>query len=104
MNYPAHIKIIRNLVGDKDQGKIFGFNETAVGIGNIIFNAAMLLFTHFLEGVAGLKAAIAGLSIMSILLTFAAYYVIDDPTKIKPTLDAHKEAETKWIFRPTWHF
>lgn len=100
MNYPAHIKIIRNLVGDKDQGKIFGFNETAVGIGNIIFNAIMmLLFTHFLEGVAGLKAAIAGLSIMSILLTFAAYYVIDDPTKIKPTLDAHKEAGDKMDFQ-----
>lgn len=84
MNYPAHIKIIRNLAGDEDQGKIFGFNETSVGIGNIIFNAFMMfLFSNFLEGVAGIKAAIVGLSALSILLAVPAYFVIDNPAKIK---------------------
>lgn len=84
MNYPAHIKIIRNLVGDEDQGKIFGFNETSVGIGNIIFNAFMMfIFNQFLQGVGGIKAAIIGLSILSILLAVPAYFVIDNPAKTK---------------------
>lgn len=84
MNYPAHIKIVRNLVGDEDQGKIFGFNETAVGIANIVFNAfMMILFTKFLEGTAGLKAAILGLSVISILLCFAAWFIIENPNRVK---------------------
>jgi MFS family permease len=84
MNYPAHIKIVRNLVGDENQGKIFGFNETAVGIANIVFNAfMMLLFTKFLEGTAGLKAAILGLSVISILLCFAAWFIIENPDRVK---------------------
>lgn len=89
MNYPSHIKIVRNLVGDEDQGKIFGFNETSVGIGNIIFNAMMMfLFTKFLMGTAGLKAAILGLCVMSILLSVVVWFVIDDPYKNK----THKES------------
>ncbi len=96
MNYPAHIKIVRNLVSDEDQGKIFGFNETAVGIGNIVFNVVMMfLFNHFLQGVEGLKAAIVGLSILSILLTVAAYFVIDDPAKSHITVDNKKEVAPK---------
>jgi MFS family permease len=96
MNYPAHIKIIRNLVGDKDQGKIFGFNEFSVGVGNILFNAVMMfLFTYFLKGVGGLKAAIVGLSVISILLTIAAYYVIEDPVKKASRVEDNKEVEPK---------
>jgi MFS family permease len=95
MNYPAHIKIIRNLVSDEDQGKIFGFNETAVGIGNIIFNGAMMfLFNYFLQGVVGIKAAIIGLSILSILLTIPAYFAIDNPKK-KDVKEESKEPEVK---------
>ncbi len=95
MNYPAHIKIVRNLVGDGDQGKIFGFNETAVGIANIVFNAfMMLLFTKFLEGTAGLKAAILGLSVISILLCFAAWFIIENPNRVKkegePAVEKYK--------------
>ena len=95
MNYPAHIKIVRNLVGDEDQGKIFGFNETAVGIANIVFNAfMMLLFTKFLEGTAGLKAAILGLSVISILLCFAAWFIIENPNRVKkegePAVEKYK--------------
>ncbi|MEL7649965.1 MAG: MFS transporter [Sedimentibacter sp.] len=82
MNYPAHIKIIRNLVSDEDQGKIFGLNETSVGIGNIVFNAVMMfLFNRFLQGIAGLSAAIIGLSVLSILLTIPAFFVIESPKK-----------------------
>lgn len=96
MNYPAHIKIIRNLVRDEDQGKIFGFNETAVGIGNIVFNAFMMfLFNQFLQGIDGLRAAIIGLSVISILLTIPAYFVIDDPKKVKVNEAAAKDQAPK---------
>jgi MFS family permease len=92
MNYPAHIKIIRNLVGDENQGKIFGFNETSVGISNIVFNAFMMfLFTKFLEGTGGLKAAILGLSVLSILLCFAVWFVIPYPNKSKEQVKAEAE-------------
>jgi len=94
MNYPAHIKIIRNLVGDENQGKIFGFNETSVGIANIVFNAVMMfLFTKFMEGTAGLKAAILGLSVLSIMLSFAVWFVIENPAKAKKEAAAESKAE-----------
>lgn len=95
MNYPAHIKIIRNMVSDEDQGKIFGLNETAVGIGNIVFNAVMMfLFKQFMEGTAGLSAAIIGLSILSIILTIPAYFVIENPKK-KNVKEETKEPAVK---------
>lgn len=84
MNYPAHIKIVRNLVGDEDQGKIFGMNESIIGIWNIVFNAVMMfLFARFLEGTAGLKAALMGLSIMSLLVAIPVWMMLDDPEKAK---------------------
>lgn len=96
MNYPAHIKIIRNLVGDENQGKIFGFNETAVGIANIVFNAVMMfLFTKYMEGTGGLKAAILGLSVLSILLGFVVWFVIENPNKAKKEALAKAEEAPK---------
>lgn len=94
MNYPAHIKIIRNLVGDEDQGKIFGFNETSIGISNIVFNAFMMfLFTKFMQGTGGLKAAIFGLSIISIILSFVVWFVIENPDTVKSELQADTPSE-----------
>lgn len=82
MNYPAHIKIIRGLVEDKDQGKIFGVNETVIGIGNIVFNAIMMfLFNRFLGGTNGLKAAISAISVFSIVFGILSWFIIDDPYK-----------------------
>ena len=80
MNYPAHIKMIRDLTTDENQGKIFGFNETSIGIFNIIFNVVMMgLYIKFMEGVAGLKAAMIGIAILSFVLTAIAWFVLDNP-------------------------
>jgi MFS family permease len=96
MNYPAHIKIIRNLVGDENQGKIFGFNETAYGIANIAFNTVMmLLFTKFMQGTGGMKAAILGVCVISILLGFVVWFVIEDPNKVKKEASANAEEAPK---------
>lgn len=80
MNYPTHIKIVRNLGDDKDQGKLFGLNETCIGIGNILFNSVMMiLFTKFMQGVGGMKAAIIGIGVLSLVLTVIAWFVVDNP-------------------------
>ncbi len=80
MNYPAHIKIVRNLTTDENQGKIFGFNETAIGIFNIVFNAVMMFFfVRFMEGVAGLRAAIISIAVLSFVLTAITWFVLDVP-------------------------
>lgn len=96
MNLPAHIKIVRNLSGDDDQGKLFGLNETAIGIGNIVFNAIMMfMFVRFMEGTAGLKAAIVSISVMSLLLTIPAWLILDDPSKEENDASAKKVEKHK---------
>ncbi|KDR96481.1 Sugar phosphate permease [Peptoclostridium litorale DSM 5388] len=96
MNYPAHIKIVRSLGGDEEQGKIFGLNESSIGLWNIIFNAIMMfLFARFLEGTGGLKAAIFGLSVLSCLLAIPAWFILDDPTKKPVNENAKKKEEPK---------
>ena len=80
INYPTHIKIVRDLTTDENQGKIFGMNETCIGIFNIVFNAVMmLLYVKFMEGIAGMKAAIIGIAILSFILTILIAFVLDNP-------------------------
>lgn len=80
LNYPTHIKIVRDLTTDENQGKIFGMNETCIGIFNIVFNAVMmLLYVKFMEGIAGMKAAIIGIAILSFILTILIAFVLDNP-------------------------
>ncbi|WP_066497907.1 MFS transporter [Abyssisolibacter fermentans] len=82
MNYPTHIKIVRNLTTDENQGKIFGFNETCIGIFNIVFNMIMMFFyVKFMEGVSGMKAAIVSIVVLSFILTIIAWFVLDNPVK-----------------------
>lgn len=82
MNYPVHIKIIRSLTTDENQGKIFGFNETCVGIWNIIINVTMMaIYVKFLEGVGGLQAAMLGVAIFSIALGVIVSFVLKNPEK-----------------------
>lgn len=82
MNYPTHIKIVRDLTTDENQGKIFGFNETCIGIFNIIFNVVMMFFyVRFMEGVAGMKAAIISIAVLSFILTVIVWFVLDNPKK-----------------------
>lgn len=84
MNYPTHIKIVRELATDENQGKIFGINESMIGVFNIVFNAVMMfLFVRFMEGVSGMKAAIIGIGILSFVLTVIVAFVLDNPKKKK---------------------
>lgn len=82
MNYPTHIKIIRDLASDENQGTIFGFNETAIGIGNIVVSALMnVAFIKFGEGVAGIKGVCYANAIVSFILMVLCIWLVDDPKK-----------------------
>jgi len=83
MNYPSHIKIVRLLANEENQGKIFGMNEASVGIGSLIINAFLLfMFARFLEGEAGLKVAIISMGIISFACAAAAWFVVPNPEKV----------------------
>ncbi len=91
MNYPTHIKMIRDLTTDENQGKIFGLNETCIGIFNIIFNSVMMVFyVKFMEGIAGLKAAMLSIAVLSLVLTVIAWAVLENP---KERIAAEKAAK-----------
>lgn len=92
MNYPTHIKIVRDLTTDENQGKIFGFNETCIGIFNIVFNVVMMFFyVRFMEGVAGMKAAIISIAVLSFILTAVVWFVLDNPKKKEKNNNIKKE-------------
>lgn len=82
MNYPTHIKIVRDLASDENQGKIFGVNETCIGVGNIVLSAAMnVAFIKLGQGIGGLKGAIITNAILSFVLTILIAILLDDPKK-----------------------
>lgn len=59
MNYPSHIKIVRMLASDSDQGKIFGLNESFGGAASIIVNAILLfVFARFAKQLWGMRAVV----------------------------------------------
>lgn len=95
MNYPTHIKIVRDLASDKNQGKIFGLNETCIGIGNIAISALMnVAFIKMGAGIGGLKGAIITNAILSLILAVLIAILLDNPKKTgmlnKKTDDSQK--------------
>lgn len=79
MSYPAHIKIVRMLADDKNQGKIFGLNESSVGVGNIIINMIFLyVFARYVESAGGVQAVVVCIGILSMIFAAAAWFVIRD--------------------------
>ncbi|HFL2414150.1 TPA: nitrate/nitrite transporter [Clostridioides difficile] len=79
MNYPSHIKIVRMLADDENQGKIFGFNEAFVGVGSIIINAVFLyIFGRFVGTVAGMRGVIIAIGVISIICSIVAWFIVKD--------------------------
>lgn len=71
-------------------------NETCIGIFNIVFNAVMMVFyMKFMEGVAGLKAAMISIAVLSFVLTGIAMIVLDNPKEKIAAERAKKAAEAK---------
>ena len=97
MNYPTHIKIVRDLATDANQGKIFGWNETCIGIGNILLSAGMnVAFIAFGAGVGGIKGAVLANAGMSLILTIIVAFVLDNPKeKVAAANEARKKAQAE---------
>ena len=93
MNYPTHIKIVRDLATDENQGKIFGWNETCIGIGNIVLSAAMnIAFIKMGEGIGGIKGAVIANGVLSIVLTIIVAFVLENPKERIAAAKAEREA------------
>ncbi|MEG0779196.1 MAG: MFS transporter [Oscillospiraceae bacterium] len=76
MNYPSHIKIIRMMADEKNQGKIFGLNESFVGVGSIILNAIFLgLFATTAVVAVGMKYVVIAIGIASLICAVLAWLV-----------------------------
>jgi len=92
MQYPAHLKLVRNLADDENQGKVYGFNETSIGLMNIVFNFIMVFFyDKFLGGIAGLKAAMISVAVECIIMAVVCFFVLEDTAAVKKGGDEKKE-------------
>lgn len=82
LNYPTHIKILRDLCTPENEGKIFGFNETFIGLFNIVISAIMMfVFGLFGAGVFGLKATIIANALISFGLAALIWVLLPNPAK-----------------------
>ena len=80
--YPAHVKIVRLLGDDDNQGQIFGLSEAAGGIGSIIINGvALWLFARAATEIGGFKLAVIGYGVASIIIGVILYFLLDDAEK-----------------------
>lgn len=80
MNYPAHIKILRMLVDEENQGKIFGFNEGAVGVASIVVNWIFIaVFSKFAEPIFGLRTVIIIMGVFALLAALLAFIFVPNP-------------------------
>lgn len=80
--FPAHIKLVRQLVDEDSQGTIFGLAESAAGIGAVVVNVvALFLFNQVTSQVVGLQMAIRGYGVMTIIVAVILWFVLKSPSK-----------------------
>lgn len=95
MNYPAHIKILRMLVNEENQGKIFGFNEGAVGIASILANWFFIaVFSRFAAASFGLKTVIIIMGVFTFAAAVLSFIFVPNPDKM-PTVKHNISDEEK---------
>lgn len=80
--FPAHVKIVR-LLGDEDnQGQLFGLSEAAGGVGSIIVNGvAVFLFARAATEVGGFKLAVIGYGVASLIIAVILWFLLENPVK-----------------------
>ena len=91
MLFPAHIKVVRLLTDENNQGKIFGFAESFAGLGSVIVNTvALTVFAWYVNEALGLSDEVLGFK--SVLIFFGLcgyacsvvlYFLVDGPAKLK---------------------
>lgn len=82
--FPAHIKIVRLLTDENNQGKIFGFAEAFAGLGSVIVNAiALTVFAWYIEEVMGFKAVLIFFGVCGFICSAVLYFLVDGPAKLR---------------------
>ena len=81
-NFPTQIKIVRMMWPEESQGRAYGWNETCIGIFNLIESSLMMVaFQTVGGGEAGIKATVIANIAMSIVIAIGVLVVIPNPTK-----------------------
>ncbi|WP_243545743.1 MFS transporter [Pseudodesulfovibrio tunisiensis] len=94
--FPAHIKIVRSLVDESRQGKVFGFAESFAGIGSTIVNAiALSVFAKYANEIYGFKAVLIFFAACGVICTAILYFLIDGPDKKTEEKTEEKKAKDK---------
>ncbi|MFA5576164.1 MAG: MFS transporter [Tissierellaceae bacterium] len=89
--FPAHIKIVRLLGDENNQGKIFGLSESAAGIGSVVINTiALFLFSRAISDIVGLKFAVIGYGLAGILAAIVLWFLIEVPDDIQSIKEEEK--------------
>ena len=77
ISWPALLKAVRNLGGDDEQGRMFGFLEGGRGVvDTLVAFSALGVFVAVGSGAAGLKAAILFYSAIDICLGVLAWFLL----------------------------
>lgn len=94
MNYPAHIKLVRLIAGDGQNAKIFGFNESFIGLGGIIVNAAIVyIFSKFANNVAGMKGIVVANIILCLVVAVLCVFALRDVETTHANAPSGEKAE-----------
>ncbi|MBQ0005043.1 MAG: MFS transporter [Clostridiales bacterium] len=81
-NFPTQIKIVRMMWPENAQGRAFGWNETCIGIFNLVESSLMMIaFQAAGEGELGIKATVWANIAMSVVIAIGVLLVIPNPTK-----------------------
>jgi MFS family permease len=91
--FPAHIKVVRLLTDENNQGKVFGFAEAFAGLGSVIVNTiALSVFAWYVDEVFGFKAVLIFFGLCGIACSAVLYFLVDGPAKLKEkgTIDKAK--------------
>lgn len=98
--YPAHIKAVRLMADRESQGQIYGLAESAGGVGSVIVNAiAMFLFTRTAVEVTGLKYAIIGYGVATILVSIIIWFLIKDQKPVEADTEVTTAVTLSDFFR-----
>ena len=96
-NYPSHIKIVRMPADEENQGKIFGLNESFIGVGNLIANGLFLyIFARFVDANLGIHAVIIAIGVVSVVFGIAAWIILKDvkDTTVSESMKNDKDVMT----------
>lgn len=94
--WAAMVKIVNNLGGAEEQGKLIGSLEASRGLfGTIAAFASVFFFSKAGEGILGLQATVRFYSVVLILAGILAAILIQEPESIKIKKDGKTQAAKK---------